>query len=132
MTTAETKTPPLLTIEFPNGDGIRWSDGQECFTASRWYGEVLVHFLSKTAVGRLDNEENIQRTGAEVLRRVSESLGAPTGTIMTEEEMLGNLFAQLHHYCPIVNVYWSDYEPPLLMASVVSVCIPTDVENNDI
>jgi hypothetical protein len=109
---------PMLTILDPS-DHTAWCEPQGCFTAHRWYGDVMLAFYS-TDAGRLV-DASLQQVGLEVLRQMSQALLPQSTEILSPEQMGASLPCGA---CKCIDVVWSDFMPACSMVWAAWVQVP--------
>ena len=106
-------TLPALKVE----QSVYYSEPQECYSASVWWGEILLDFYSPEEC-RLESER-LQEEASTILRLITEKFRPGSEEIITPEE----LFKAIR--TTTICCYWFDFTPAVSMAYVNSIVIPT-------
>jgi hypothetical protein len=91
---------PVLPVE----KSCQWCAPQKCFTASVWWGDVLLSFYTPHAY-RLQPEA-LNDAACNVLREVTKAIQPGAETIISSEELheaVGSPF--------ILGCHWEDFTP---------------------
>jgi hypothetical protein len=107
---------PILPVNEP----CQWCEPQKCYTASVWWGSVLLDFYTLDPK-RLEPEA-LNREACEILRKVTSAIDPDSKEIIDPEKLDKALGWRS---CGRLACYWSDFAPAVLMCSPSKCCIPT-------
>ena len=106
---------PVLPVNEP----CHWCDGQQCYTASVWWGPCLLAFYT-TDETRLEPNK-LNDAACEVLIELTKAIKPGSDLVIDGEEMWGAI-----GNCGCLTCHWPDYVPPVLIARTSWVCIPLE------
>lgn len=102
-------------------DPCEWCEPQECYTASLWWGELLLDFYSKDQA-RLE-PERLNQTACDMLKRLSRAIDPESDEVVSGDQIIKRVGTT------IFRAWWPDFRPACSMFDASFCCINEEVTN---